>query len=90
VNWIGDVVEHLARSRRAGATFDDAWSAALREFPPRGRDVGVWRPTLLPEPGGEVSVVEFFRVAAEDAWYGRRPVLRHFDARALRGDVQPV
>lgn len=82
--WIGEVVARLGLCKRAGMDFDTAWRDTLRACPPRGRDMGEERPTLFATSRDDVSVVEFFRAAAEDAWHGRRPALRHFDSRMIR------
>jgi hypothetical protein len=80
MEWTETVVARLAEAKRAGVPFERAWSAALVECPPRGRDRGPQVPSLL---DSEPSVVEFFHGACSDAWHGRRPELRHLDAALL-------
>lgn len=82
MSWQSDVVDRLVELKASGhVDFDQAWTAALRMFPPRNRDVGEWRPQLWST--AEETVVEFFRRVCEDAWHGRNPRLRHFSPAAL-------
>jgi hypothetical protein len=79
-SWQALVVETMLELRRDGQDFDGAWNAAMTLHPPRGRDLGPERPTLLDR---DESLVMFFRRCCEDAWHGRRPGLAHFDASLL-------
>jgi hypothetical protein len=80
MEWTETVVARLAEAKRAGVPFERAWRSALEAYPPRNRDQGPQRPSLL---DSESSVVEFFHGACSDAWHGRRPELRHLDAALL-------
>lgn len=73
MSWSEEIVDRLAALKRAGASFEHAWSVALREVPPRGREHR-GELTLLSDPR-ELDPVEFMRRAADDAWHGRRPCL---------------
>lgn len=66
--WKDGIVVELARCKRAGMTFEVAWTVAMRVHPPRPMDMGPARPTFE----DEVGVVDFFRDACRDAWHGRR------------------
>lgn len=92
MSWQEEVVAHLCDSKRAGYGFDDAWLQAMTLFPPRGRDCGPERPSLLPDPDEAEPVVVFFRRVAADAWFGRRPALQHFHPSLLiqRDDSTPA
>lgn len=85
--WTGAVAGYLGELKRDGLDFDESWTLALLRFPPRGRDIGEYRPTLIPRPGDGESVVEFFRRACDDAWHGRRQALRNFSVSAMRDAV---
>jgi hypothetical protein len=80
MSWQSDVVDTMLDLKRDGQSFDGAWRAALELHPPRGRDMGPERPTLLDR---DESVVAFFRAACSDAWHNRRPALQHFHASLL-------
>lgn len=82
-DWNARVVEHLVMLKRQGLGFDDAWLMAMRAHPPRGRDCGPERPTLLDDPRESESLVAFHRRACSDAWFGRRPELKHFHPSLL-------
>lgn len=81
--WHERVVRELCEMKTTGVPFETAWRLALERHPPMSRDMGPACPCLFDE---ETSVVEFVRVAAEDAWHGRRPVLRHLK-QALEGET---
>lgn len=83
MGWIEDVVDRLAALKLVpGMEHDAAWEIVMREFPPRGRDVGPPRPLLF---GGmeEEPLVDFMKRTTADAWYGRRPELRHLETALL-------
>jgi hypothetical protein len=82
-DWPEAIVQCLLELKQDGQDFDTAWAGALLLHPARGRDLGAYRPTLMPEPGETESVVEFTRRVAEDAWHNRRPALRNFNVSAL-------
>lgn len=86
-NWQGAVVGYLCQLKGEGREFDESWELAMRRFPARGRDLGEYRPSLIPRPGDGESVVEFFRRACDDAWHDRRRALRHFSVSAMRDAV---
>lgn len=86
MEWTELVVRRLAECKRAGVPFERAWRDALEEHPPRGRDQGPQRPSLL---DSEPSVVEFFRAACSDAWHGRRPALAHLGTVVLDAGGTP-
>jgi hypothetical protein len=77
--WSEGMVDTLLDCKVSGMAFEAAWLYALVVHPPRGRDLGPSRPTLLNEDGTlpEESPVEFLRRVADDAWHGRKPLLRH-------------
>lgn len=80
MSWQSDVVDTMRDLRRDGQDFDGAWNTAITLHPPRGRDMGPERPTLLDR---DESVVMFFRRVCEDAWAGRQPALAHFHPSLL-------
>jgi hypothetical protein len=86
MEWTELVVRRLAERKLAGVPFERAWRDALEEHPPRGRDRGPERPSLL---DAEPSVVEFFRGACSDAWHGRRPELARLDVALLDASRTP-
>jgi hypothetical protein len=86
----------LADSKRQGRTFDVAWWRALRDCPPRGRDL-----TLSVEhdqgelfdsqgrpPEQDETVVEAMERYCRDAYLGQKPGLRSFTLDMLREDDQ--
>lgn len=78
--WSTRVVDELARLKEQGYDFQEAWRAAMQEHPPRGRDRGLRAPALFDDERHVEpmeSPVEFLKRATEDAWHGRRPVLRY-------------
>ena len=75
MTWSAEMVATLCMLKRAGYDFDSAWVEALRTHPPRGSEHR-GELTLLQDTR-EVDAVEFLRRSAEDAWHGRRDVLRH-------------
>ena len=79
-NWAGEVVAYLGEAKTAGVDFDTAWHNALFHHPPRGPGMG--RRQLSFEDTEE-TLVDFFRRVTEDAWHGRRPVLRHLSVDLL-------
>lgn len=81
MTWEARVVAHLCECKAAGVPFQTAWNRAMVLHPPRGRDLGPERPQLWKIP--ELSVVDFFHAAADDAWHGRRPALQHFHPSLL-------
>src|SRR5689334_8104815 len=86
MSWTADVVDTLCALKRDGLDYDLAWELAMQLHPPLGRDMGVWRPTLL---GGseEETVVNAIRRFCDGAWHGRRPSLRQFSAGVMRDAV---
>lgn len=79
--WAADVVDHMLDLKQAGWAHEEAWRSAMRAHPPRGRDLGPERPSLLDE---DESVAAFFKRATYDAWHGLRPALAHFHASLLQ------
>lgn len=81
--WSSRMIEALADLKRAGiADFPVAWSMAMRANPPAAREIG-YRETLFPDEQDaedELSEVEWVQRAAQDAWTGARPILRHLRA----------
>lgn len=76
MSWTESVVADLAVFKGYGWSFEESWRRAVESHPPRGRDLGLRRPSLLDD---DESLVDFTRRACEDAWHGRRPLLRHMD-----------
>lgn len=66
----------LVEAKAAGVPFEAAWQLAMQAHPPmlRKMDRGPVQPSLLDD---ETDMVTFLRLCCEDAWFGRRPVLRH-------------
>jgi hypothetical protein len=88
-DWSVLVIDALAECKRRGVRdFDDAWAVATKRYPPRARDDGGFRPTLLPEPGEVESMREFLYRVCYEAWTGQRPALRHFSPLLLAGSDQ--
>jgi hypothetical protein len=82
-NWAALIVAHLRESKLAGEPDHAvAWAAAVRAYPPRGRDLYGEGPISLFDPPTETTV-EFTRRVTADAWYGRNPKLRYFQPEAL-------
>jgi hypothetical protein len=78
--WSSRVIDELAELKAQGYDFQEAWRAAMQEHPPRGRDRGMRAPALFDDERHVEPVespVEFLKRACEDAWRGRRPVLRY-------------
>lgn len=87
MGWSEAMVDRLAALKLTGLDFDSCWAIALRENVPFGREHR-GELTLLSDPR-ETDPVEFLRRACEDAWHGRRPVLRHLEPalRDLSGTI---
>ncbi len=64
------MVASLIQSKRAGYSFEAGWKIARQENPPRSRV--------------EREIEQAVRGYMEDAWYGRKPRLRHFSLEMLR------
>lgn len=81
MSWSGQVVGFLREAKTDGMSFEVAWAAAMMKHPPRGPGMGRRQMSLLDEDGE--SLVTFLQRSAEDAWYGRKPLLRHLSVDLL-------
>jgi hypothetical protein len=93
MTWASDVVDRLIELRADGYDFDRAWTAALRLYPPHGRDLGAVTPRLFEEDNRAADgLVSFFRRACEAAYNdvrgpagsGNGPAIRHFRVEMVR------
>ena len=80
MGWTGDVVTFLSDAKRSGVDFQAAWRAAVQKYPPRGPGMGQRQLSLEDE---EETLLAFFERAVEDAWFDRRPALRHLSTDLL-------
>jgi hypothetical protein len=86
-SWEQRVIASMCQSKVAGLTFNAAWRRATLDVPiPRTCHASTPAQLFLvagddPE---EIGVVDAMRGYAEDAWFGRKPGLRHFSLDILR------
>jgi hypothetical protein len=89
-HWPVAMTEHMLASKRCGLTFEDAYRAAERAYPPPGRGAEA---TLFDDTGSpHDGLVTFFCRAARAAYNdvqgppgsGSGPALRGFRAEMLR------
>jgi len=66
----------MQASKAAGMDFEWAWAEAMLAHPPGRREVQAGVQLSLYGVREETQA-EFLRKACEDAWMGRRPLLRH-------------
>jgi hypothetical protein len=74
-SWASQVVDSMRTSKAAGMDFEWAWAEALLVHPPGRREADTGAQLSLYGVRDETQV-EFLRRACEDAWSGRRPLLR--------------
>ncbi len=80
--WTDAVIADLARYKRVGVDFPEAWRSALIRNPPRNMEMGPAQREL----DDELPVLEFFEQACSDAWHGRRRELEDLGT-ALEGGL---
>lgn len=94
-DWTHDLFARLAELKQSGHfDYDEAFRIALREHPPRGRDLGEREARLFDVKAGdrEDTLIEFARQVGENAWHnivgpagsGNGPSLRYFEADLIR------
>lgn len=85
--WVETIVGELRAAKLRGAPFEDAWTRAVRLYPPKGRDAGRSDGALFdPDQDGE-TVVQFTYRVCRQAWFGERPALAGFTMDAMMGLV---
>ena len=78
MTWSSRVIDELHALKGDGVGFDEAWRAATRKHKPSTRAEGYRETLFVSDPEDEsASEVEFLYAVCSDAWFGRRPVLRH-------------
>jgi hypothetical protein len=91
MDWTSRVIEELCRSKAAGVSFEEAWTAAMLRHKPGLREQDAVAEDLFDDArasrDGEPFSVFLRRVCA-DAWHGWRPELRGL-AVLMDADVFP-